>query len=1112
MIELVSKPDHGEEIIDKFNDQLVASQRLQVFFDDIADKINEIGGSDSGSITPDNFLQSSIIYKPSIGTSIEAAIIEENEVLGRLPGGEIMGLDFQDNWSILGNGSGNIRINDTSNAVSFTIESNTSSTMFVVNGSTNRVGVAQNGLTPNDGTLHVLNSVAVGGAVTADLDGNELVLEHDFFGGMSILNGSNGIGNIFFGSPAYDNRAGNIWFFHDTDFLLPRMGFDIREKTFLTMYDTIGSFFNEFQDTDIDFQINTLGSGPFLQVDSSANRLGLSNVSLAPIHGLFHIIDGGVSGFAGTPAATFDSIVIESNSLCGITFLAGTSQYAGLAWGDRFAGGDRPFQGNFVFKADSDFLGRGRMEWRVDDGLNARLYLTAVEFTVNPVPGLFTCDFRVRGFSSGATLLFVNTKNGANRTSISNVDVEGTDGVCHIIEGGFVTGGVVSASADTLVLESNTGNAGMTIVTDTTGVGRIFFADTLSAVGQINYDHTGDFFQFVAAQAGEQLRISGTEVVVNFSGSPNFEFRVASDTNSNLLRTVSTGAGIVGMSDVGLAPTDGLLHIIKGGLAGVITADSTGSNIVIESDTIPGISFLSPNNQQNRIFFGDTDDATKATFQYNHFGNAGFQFYLNNITTFMLSMSEAAGFHWNVDQGGAFDFRVASEGSSRMIHVHSAADRVGISDNDLLPTDGLLHIQPATAGVVDAVANRQLVVENSGEAGLQLLGGDASFSGFNFGSALSGNSAMSLTFRPSDGTMFWSAGGLQFLKFDAAGFQVNDAAADIDFRVESVASQNLIHTDATLNVVGISRTSLAPVHGALHIQQADAGVIAPSANADLIVMEGTGEIGMSFLVDNLTGFANLNFGDPSNGNVAGQIRYDANAASWFFSSTGTEMMRFNPTLGIVINETGAAVHDLRVESVGSNHIFFVDSGNNRIGIADNGFAPSDGLIHVFQGGSAGVVAAHANADTLVLESNTHAGLNILVPNDGTTANIYMGAPTSGNNGGQLSYVPSTGLMTLATSTLAGIKIDTDQNILLGTVAAAATSAAGALHIPNDTSPTAVLANGVVLGSKDSGAGGTLAVPEIWIEEPPEVVGTFTPTMKMKIWINGTEYFIQLDPV
>jgi hypothetical protein len=215
---------------------------------------------------------------------------------------------------------------------------------------------------------------------------------------------------------------------------------------------------------------------------------------------------------------------------------------------------------------------------------------------------------------------------------------------------------------------------------------------------------------------------------------------------------------------------------------------------------------------------------------------------------------------------------------------------------------------------------------------------------------------------------------------------------------------------------------------------------------------------------------------------------------------------------LVFNEGGLNNMTTRFESVGSVNMLRIDPLNNRVGIADNGFAPSDGLFHLFQGGAAGVVTAHASADGIVLESNGVTGFSILVPNDGTAGNIYIGAPTTGNNSGQISYVPFTGLMTLATSTLPAIRMDTNQNILLGTIGAAATSAAGALHIPNDTSPTAVLANAVVIGSKDSGAGGNLAVPEIWIEEPPEAVGTFTPTMKMKIWVNGTEYFMQLDPV
>jgi len=85
------------------------------------------------------------------------------------------------------------------------------------------------------------------------------------------------------------------------------------------------------------------------------------------------------------------------------------------------------------------------------------------------------------------------------------------------------------------------------------------------------------------------------------------------------------------------------------------------------------------------------------------------------------------------------------------------------------------------------------------------------------------------------------------------------------------------------------------------------------------------------------------------------------------------------------------------------------------------------------------------------------------------------------------------------------------NVLINS-SVSATTAKGHLHISNGTSPTAVLTDGVVMGSKNSGTGGSLAVQELWIEEPPETIGTFTPSHKFKIWINGVEYFVQLDAV
>jgi hypothetical protein len=52
---------------------------------------------------------------------------------------------------------------------------------------------------------------------------------------------------------------------------------------------------------------------------------------------------------------------------------------------------------------------------------------------------------------------------------------------------------------------------------------------------------------------------------------------------------------------------------------------------------------------------------------------------------------------------------------------------------------------------------------------------------------------------------------------------------------------------------------------------------------------------------------------------------------------------------------------------------------------------------------------------------------------------------------------------------------------------------------------------VVIGQKDSSVGST-ATLDIETEEDVVVVGTFTPSHKLAVWINGTEYHIQLDAV
>jgi hypothetical protein len=72
------------------------------------------------------------------------------------------------------------------------------------------------------------------------------------------------------------------------------------------------------------------------------------------------------------------------------------------------------------------------------------------------------------------------------------------------------------------------------------------------------------------------------------------------------------------------------------------------------------------------------------------------------------------------------------------------------------------------------------------------------------------------------------------------------------------------------------------------------------------------------------------------------------------------------------------------------------------------------------------------------------------------------------------------------------------------------SAAKCVVIGNGTAPSAHLDDAIHIFSKDASSGG--ATLGLFTEYDVEDVGTFTATKKVKIWWNGVEYWVQLDPV
>ncbi len=1031
--QIVSQPDHGDTIILKGG---IPSPRLQLYFDDITKKLNtEI-------------------------LAIGSNIYNNNDTIG------------------------SARIATITDSLSFQ------------NG---RTGFSSASISPTDGTVHIINSLA--GVITADPDGDLLVLESNTDGGLSILSDNLGNGNIIFGSPAFGNRAGRIFFLHDTQFNSPRLQLEVGGDLYLTMHGPASviseSAFNETA-KDIDFRINTLNVAGTFFIDAADNRIGMDTTGLPPTQGFVHIAQN-KSPLATAASSLADILVLDSSAFeSGMSFVGGPSD---SRQNIMFASGTVPERGKLQFKhnANHDFTAliyttnSGTVEvevWRC----------TEREFIVN-LGNDNDVNFRCNGTTSD-NLLY--TRASQTRVGVADNNNLPSNGLLHIQSGTPLTY-TTNAGQDELVINKFDGNCGMTIATRTISNCNIAFGDNLNpGQGEIIYVNLTD--EFVIRTQGSQFNINSAGFRFNTQQLATCDFRVDGDTLQNLilvdasaddvflniaavavavddkvvirdtsdgnaLKTVTTqeianlapaalwtdiglflepntdGDGIqlnaalgaisismspasgtvfnedgiaghtvrmesllstnmffldaaidtVGFSDTGVAPTEGVVHIHDTGTAGIITASTFADSLVLESSASSGLSFLNANTTFSSINFGSPllgNDA--GVILFNHAASP-LQNLDISVATIQAMTVFPTGLFFNVGQDTAMNFQVNTLGSAPFLRIISAVDRMGLSQGvSFAPTDGILHIfDQGVAGVVTAdVGGDAIVLESNGNSGLSILTPAANIGSIYFGSAT-----------VNDRGIF---------RFDNT----------VDFFQTVVQGVTIFQTST--NRVGISQASLTPTDGTLHILNVSAGIIGAAAGADELVIEGTGPRGMSFLVDNATGVANIAFGDPANGNTAGLIEYTASTASYAFFVTAREALTLLPT-ELVFNEGGLTNMDTRFESLNSTRILFIDASADRLGIADNGFAPSDGLIHVFQGGSAGVVAAHANSDTLVLESNTHLGISLLAPADGTTSNIYFGNTTQ-NNDGSISYEGFNQRLTLSVNAVQQLHLDPVENV------------------------------------------------------------------------------------
>ena len=165
------------------------------------------------------------------------------------------------------------------------------------------------------------------------------------------------------------------------------------------------------------------------------------------------------------------------------------------------------------------------------------------------------------------------------------------------------------------------------------------------------------------------------------------------------------------------------------------------------------------------------------------------------------------------------------------------------------------------------------------------------------------------------------------------------------------------------------------VDGLVHIVSGTgAGTISASADADEIVVENSGNSGLTILTPN-TDEAAIYFGDADDNNI-GQVQYDHS----------TDQLKF------VTNNSGR----MTIHSDGS------------VGI---GISPADGTFHVFSAdastGTAGI------ADELTLEGTGNVGLSILTTNTGT--GVIAFGDSDNSDVGLIQYVHTADSMTITMS-------------------------------------------------------------------------------------------------
>ena len=233
-------------------------------------------------------------------------------------------------------------------------------------------------------------------------------------------------------------------------------------------------------------------------------------------------------------------------------------------------------------------------------------------------------------------------------SAVTALTLDGSD------EGNAIFVNDVQLKSDSAVLEF--GADLDTTLTHTDGTGL-----TLNSTNKLTF---GDAASFIQQSADGTLRIDG-EAIIDLNASTRVDVSndlkvdgdidlegdmdingtletdaltiggttlLANDTNDRV--TTATGSGplngeanltfdgstlnVVGNAGVGIARTDGTLHVHTASSGSGVTPSTSADDLIVENDTYAGISILSPSDSYGQIYFGDVEANQQGRIQYSH--------------------------------------------------------------------------------------------------------------------------------------------------------------------------------------------------------------------------------------------------------------------------------------------------------------------------------------------------------------------------------------------------------------------------------------------------------------------------------------------------------------